>query len=164
MHRLQAPSTPSFCVLLLALMLRPCDAAEVGIAGTPELSHLGDRRDAGLALIIDLRNPDEGIEEEAAAARAAGIRYVNLPVGADAADAAVVARVGDLLDAQAEGTGVLLHCASGNRASEVWARHLIERGAEPEAAIAAASATGLSEKRAGYVRAAAAEAATSELR
>lgn len=140
---------------LTLLLLAPAHAAEVGIAGTPDLAGLAARRDAGLALVVDLRTEAEDPTVERAAAEAVGLRWVNLPVGSDPADAAVVRRFGELLASVPEGRGVLLHCRSGNRAGEVWARHRLAQGASLEEALAEGFAAGLSESRAAFVRSAA---------
>lgn len=146
-------------VLALGLLLAaPSRAAEVGVAGAPELAGLAARRDAGLALVVDLRTAAEDPATERAAVEALGLRYVNLPVDEDPADPSVVRRFAELLASVPEDRGVLLHCRSGNRAGEVWARHRLARGASLEQALAEGFAAGLSESRAAYVRAAAAEA------
>jgi uncharacterized protein (TIGR01244 family) len=150
----------STVLALLFLLAAPSRAAEVGVAGTPELAGLAARRDAGLALVVDLRTAAEDPATERAAAEALGLRYVNLPVDGDPADPAVVRRFSELLASVPEGQGVLLHCRSGNRAGEVWARHRLARGASLEEALAEGFAAGLSESRAAYVRAAAGVAET----
>ena len=141
--------------VLSLVLLAPGRAAVVGVAGAPDLAGLAARRDAGLALVVDLRTEAEDPARERAAAEAVGLRWVNLPVGSDPADEAVVRRFGELLASVPAGRGVLLHCRSGNRAGEVWARHRLAQGASLEEALAEGFAAGLSEARAEFVRAAA---------
>jgi uncharacterized protein (TIGR01244 family) len=135
-------------VLLLALA-SPDAAAEVRAGGAPDPGSLEALRADGVRLVIDLRTPGEGVAEEAVAAARAGIRYVNLPVGREAASPEVVERVGELVDAT-DGD-VLLHCRSGARAGEVLARHRMARGASREAALEAGRAAGLTESREAHV-------------
>ncbi len=116
---------------------------DLWLGGPPSRSDLERLREAGVTLVIDLRTADEEIDTTADAARAHGMRYLNLQVGEDMADAELVAEVGAALEAAAEaGEGVLLHCASGNRAGEVWALHQVRRGVAPAEALADAEAAG----------------------
>ena len=107
-------------------------------------------RDQGVRVIVDLRHPEEGTQGESEAAARLGFVYVNLPVRG-AASPAVVRNVGVLLDAYGP-EQVYLHCKSGQRAAEVWGRHQLDRGANPDVVFAGASAWGLSEKWVGYLR------------
>ncbi|MDZ7825654.1 MAG: sulfur transferase domain-containing protein [Gammaproteobacteria bacterium] len=139
-----------------ALPVRPGCACRRGPAGRPpDPDELAAMRASGVRLIVDLRTPGEGVAGEAVAAANAGIRYVNLPVGHEPASANVQARLESLLE-ETDGD-VLLHCASGNRAGEVWARHLLAQGASLEKALQAGRAGGLQEEREAHVRAAAGE-------
>ena len=150
------PSTPFLlrcCGLVLCLFALGARAGEVQLGGPPDPDELAAMRASGVRLIVDLRTPGEGVAGEAVAAARAGIRYVNLPVGHEPASANVQARLASLLEET--GGDVLLHCASGNRAGEVWARHLLAQGASLEEALEAGRDGGLQEEREGHVRAAA---------
>lgn len=141
------------CCLALCLFALGARAGEVELGGPPDPQELDALHDSGLRLIVDLRTPGEGVTGEAVAAANAGIRYVNLPVGREPAAASVQARLASLLE-ETDGD-VLLHCASGNRAGEVWARHLLAQGASLEEALEAGRAGGLKAEREAHVRAAA---------
>jgi|AntRauTorcE11898_2_1112593.scaffolds.fasta_scaffold45091_2 uncharacterized protein (TIGR01244 family) len=141
------------CIVLCLFAFGARAAGEVQLGGPPDPDRLPELRDSGVRLIVDLRTPGEGIAGEAVAAANAGIRYVNLPVGKEPASDQIQARLASLLE-ETDGD-VLLHCASGNRAGEVWARHLLSRGASLEEALAAGRAGGLREEREAHVRAAA---------
>jgi protein tyrosine phosphatase (PTP) superfamily phosphohydrolase (DUF442 family) len=151
-------------ITFLALSVSAWSQAEAGaeafLAGGPRLGGPAEQeldlialRDQGVRVILDLRHPEEGTQAESEAAARLGFVYVNLPVR-EAASPAVVRNVGVLLDAYGP-ENVYLHCKSGQRAAEVWGRHQLARGANPDVVFAGASAWGLSEKRVGLLRQAA---------
>ena len=76
----------------------------------------------GFASIINLRQPSEpgaDIEAEAAAAKAAGIRYYSIPFNGGAPDPAVADRF--LAAITAKGSQpAFIHCAGGGRAATMW--------------------------------------------
>ncbi|HSG88881.1 MAG TPA: sulfur transferase domain-containing protein [Pseudomonadales bacterium] len=139
------------CLVALAVgaPARADDQRALQAGPQPELSTLPMLHDEGVRLIVDLRTPSEGIAEEAVAAAEAGIRYVNLPVGREAADPRVVARLEALVE-ETDGD-VLLHCHSGNRAGEVLARYLLTTGMPRDAALDAGRAAGLQAEREVFV-------------
>lgn len=141
---------------LLAISLPLAGAAEtfsqpaddVWLGGPPDESDLDELKTQGVEWVIDLRTPEEDIEDTATAATARGMRYVNVPLGSEFADDEVMATVSLALDeAREAGAGVLLHCASGNRAGEVWALHRVAEGADTETALAEAEAAGTRDER-----------------
>lgn len=146
-------------LVLASVLLLACNAVarggdeQIRVGGAPDPSTLPALKASGVTLIVDLRQPSEGLDAERAAARAAGIRYVDLPVGRDAADPAVIAAFASLVE-ETDGD-VLLHCHSGNRAGEVYARWLLEQGASLDAALEAGRRAGLARGREKFVRAAA---------
>jgi len=76
----------------------------------------------GYASIINLRQASEPgvqIDEQAAAAKAAGIRFVHLPFNAAMPDPAVVDAFITAVTAP-ENQPAFVHCASGNRAAALW--------------------------------------------
>ncbi len=101
-------------------------------------------RAAGIAHVIDLTPDAETPDfDEAAAVRAAGMRYDNLPIAGpgDLGPEAVAAF--DRLLRDAEGP-VLVHCASGNRVGALAAlRAALVAGQPEEAAIAEGKRWGL---------------------
>ncbi|MBS1818379.1 MAG: tyrosine-protein phosphatase [Acidobacteria bacterium] len=109
-------------------------------AGVAELKKLGYRT------VINLRQasePGADVEAEEAAAKAAGVKYVHLPVNGASPDPAMVdqflAAVGDPANQP-----VFVHCASGQRASAFWMiKRLVVDGWDAEKAGTEAAALGL---------------------
>lgn len=115
-----------------------------GGATTPE--GVAELKKLGYASIINLREatePGAEVEAEAAAAKAAGVRYVHLPMNSATPDRAVA---DTFLKAVVEPANqpVFVHCASGNRAAALWLiKRLIVDGWDAERATAEATALGL---------------------
>ena len=85
-------------------------------AAVPELKKMG------FASIINLRVPTEqgaNIDEEAAAAKDAGIRFYSIPFNTASPDPAVPEKFLQTLTA-AGNEPAYIHCASGNRAAAMW--------------------------------------------
>jgi len=123
-------------------------APDVWLGGPPDADDLARLSAEGVTWVIDLRTPEEDIEVTATAAAAEGLKYVNFPLGQEFADDELVANVGRALEeARGSGDSVLLHCASGNRAGEVWALHRVAQGADPDEALAEAEAAGTRDER-----------------
>jgi len=114
--------------------------------GQPNREQFEAAARAGLRTVINLRADGEaGFEWERAAAQAAGVRYVHIPVaGAAALTRENVERLDAALhEALAEGPA-LLHCASGNRVGALLAlREGWLRGADADAALRLGSQAGL---------------------
>jgi uncharacterized protein (TIGR01244 family) len=101
----------------------------------------------GFASIINLRQPSEpgaDIEAQAAAAKAAGIHFFNIPFNNAAPDPAVVDRFLQTITQRGH-EPAFIHCASGNRAAAMWLvkRVLVDRW-DVERAGAEAAGLGLS--------------------
>ena len=110
--------------------------SDVASGGQPTEAGLRQLRDLGFETVIDLRTPSEGTAVEEAAVKAAGLRYVSVPVTPETFTRSDVDTVAKVLGESERGP-VLLHCASGNRAGAVWAVLLAAEGrtyAEAEAA------------------------------
>ncbi|TVS16489.1 MAG: hypothetical protein EA417_10155 [Gammaproteobacteria bacterium] len=121
---------------------------DVWLGGPPSEADLDAMAEAGVGLVIDLRTTPEGIEDTERAAQERGLRYLNLPLGRELAEGELITRVGSELEASlASGEGVLLHCASGNRAGEVWALHRVAQGANAQQALEQAEASGTRDER-----------------
>ena len=91
-------------------------------AGAVTPSAVADIKKMGFASIINLRQPTEqgaDIDGEAAAAKAAGINFFNLPFNNAAPDPAVVDRFLQTIT-QTGNQPAFIHCASGNRAAAMW--------------------------------------------
>jgi uncharacterized protein (TIGR01244 family) len=80
------------------------------------------------ALVLDLRGASEGADTEARAMALAGVDYVHLPQTAAPPAPADVAFLRDLL-AVNNHRGVVIHCASGNRAALLWGAYRLDQGA-----------------------------------
>jgi uncharacterized protein (TIGR01244 family) len=100
----------------------------------------------GYATIINLRQASEAgadLEGEAAAAKAAGLIYVSLPLNSASPDPAVVDQFLKTVTDPAN-QPVFLHCASANRAAALWMiKRLVVDGWDVERASVEATALGL---------------------
>lgn len=76
----------------------------------------------GFASIINLREPTEAganLEEEAAAAKAAGLRYYGIPFNSNSPDPAAADRFLEAIT-QKGAEPAFIHCAGGGRAATMW--------------------------------------------
>jgi len=94
----------------------------VACAGAITPASVAGIKKMGFASIINLRlatEPGADIDAEAAAAKAAGIKFVHLPLNGAMPDPAVADRF--MKTITEAGTGpAFIHCASGNRAAAMW--------------------------------------------
>ncbi len=113
-------------------------------AGQPAADDWAAIAARGVGTVIDLRAPGELKDrDEAAEVRAAGMRYVAIPVagagGIDDANAKILRAALDAADGP-----VLVHCASGNRAGGLLALMQARSGAmTTEAALAFGRSAGM---------------------
>jgi uncharacterized protein (TIGR01244 family) len=109
------------------------------------LADVAAAKDAGVTLIVNNRPEGEsddqtpGAEIEAAA-RAAGIDYIAIPITHAGFSHAQVARLAEALR-NAQGR-VLGYCRSGTRSTLLWALARAEMGENPEALASAAAQAG----------------------
>lgn len=91
-------------------------------AGQPAASDWAAIKSRGVRTVVNLRPAGElQGRDPAAEVRAAGLRYIEIPVsGADGINPANARALHEAL-APAHGGGVLVHCASGNRAGALLA-------------------------------------------
>ena len=91
-------------------------------AGQPATTDWAAIRARGVHTVVNLRTPQE-LEgrNEAAEVAAAGLRYVEIPVAGADGITAENARALHRVLAPRHGGGVLVHCASGNRAGALLA-------------------------------------------
>lgn len=118
----------------------------VACAGAIKASALPELKKMGFASVINLRlasEPGAEVEAEAAAAKAAGIKYFHVPFNGQSPDAAAA----DQFLAAITTPGnepAFIHCAGGNRAAAMW---LVKRLAvdhwDVDRASAEATALGL---------------------
>jgi len=94
----------------------------VACAGAVTPEAVAGIKKMGFASIINLRLETEqgaNIEAEAAAAKAAGINFVHLPLSGTAHDTAVADRFLKVIT-EPGNQPAMIHCASGNRAAAMW--------------------------------------------
>jgi uncharacterized protein (TIGR01244 family) len=139
-----AADSAAVMALLDGVTNRACPAPGVATGGQPTAAHLRALARAGYRTVLDLRTADEprGFDE-VAAMRAAGLRYVRLPVAsgelADTTLAAFRAAMREALPGK-----VFVHCASGNRVGAAMIPWLVlDRGWALERAVTTARAGGL---------------------
>lgn len=132
----------------LALALEPKDGSVLVIQGQPTADQLRVFAEDGGGVVVNLRTEQEMTEkvafDERAVAERAGLRYIWMPTGGPDLDLEQVRAFGQAI----EGTEspILLHCASGGRASALWTAHLvINSGLSKEAALARGKAVGLTD-------------------
>lgn len=95
----------------------------IACGGTLAPGSIAALKQAGYKSIVNLRaDTEEGanVEEEARAAKEAGLAYIHLPFVASSPDATVVDAFLQAF-ARPENLPMMLHCGSGGRASMFWA-------------------------------------------
>lgn len=107
--------------------------------GEVDVKALAELKAQGFTQIIDLRNADEGVEAEQAAAQAAGLAWHHLPTGGELVDSARLQAFGE----QLKNGKTLVHCRSGNRVGMTWALYQLSQGVALEQALAEARAMGM---------------------
>jgi len=113
--------------------------------GQPTPSQIEAAARGGFRTVINLRTDQEpGFEWEREAVLKAGMRYVQIPVGADGLARENVERIDAALGKALTDGPVLLHCGSGNRIGAVLAlREVWLGGKPPEEALSYGLASGL---------------------
>ena len=94
----------------------------IACAGATTPAAMADVKRLGYRAVINLRQASEAganIEEEGAAARAAGLVYIHLPFNTASPDPAVVDDFLKAVTAPAN-QPAFVHCASGNRVAALW--------------------------------------------
>lgn len=118
----------------------------VACAGAITPASVAEIKDMGFGAIINLRLASEegaNIDAEAAAARAAGIRFVHLPFGGAELDPGVADRF--LAAIQEPGVEpAFIHCAGGGRAATMWfIKRVMVDGWQTDRAMEEATALGM---------------------
>jgi uncharacterized protein (TIGR01244 family) len=118
----------------------------VACAGAVKVEAVPEIKKMGFASIINLRQasePGADIDAEAAAAKAAGIRFYHIPFNGQAPEPAVADRFLEAITTKGS-EPAFIHCAGGNRAAAMW---LVKRLAvdhwDADRANAEATALGL---------------------
>ena len=94
----------------------------VACAGAVKADAVPEIKKMGFASIVNLREasePGADVDAEAAAAKAAGIRYYHIPFNGQMPDPAVADRFLDAITAKGS-EPAFIHCAGGNRAAAMW--------------------------------------------
>jgi protein tyrosine phosphatase (PTP) superfamily phosphohydrolase (DUF442 family) len=118
----------------------------VACGGATKPEAVPELKKMGFASIINLRQPTEAgamVEEEAAAAKAAGINYFNIPFNGQKPDPAVADKFIETITTKSN-EPAYIHCAAGNRAGAMWMiKRLVVDHWETEKAAAEATALGM---------------------
>ena len=118
----------------------------IACAGATTPAAVAEVKRLGYASIINLREASEAgadVDGEAAAAKAAGITYVHLPLKTASPDPAVVDQFLKAVTVPAN-QPVFIHCASANRAAALWMiKRMLVDGWSAEQASPEAAALGL---------------------
>ena len=117
----------------------------ISTGGRPRPLHLRQAQSGGIKYVISLCAPCEaGDYDEGNMARGLGMRYLSIPIsGPPDLTRANAQRLADALH-EAEGSPVLVHCASGNRVGALFAlkAHFVDH-LPVEQAVALGRAAGL---------------------
>jgi protein tyrosine phosphatase (PTP) superfamily phosphohydrolase (DUF442 family) len=138
------PQLPS----LLGAIAGVANASEplpgLATGGQPAEAHLRALHDAGVAVVLDIRDPMEARPfDEGAAAGGIGMRYVNVPITSGALSDESMDRILAVLRNRSEGA-VFFHCASGNRVGGPLIAHLVlDNGMDEDDAVEIAMRAGL---------------------
>src|SRR5262245_55727904 len=118
----------------------------VASGGATKPEAVPELKKMGFASIINLRQPTEAgamVEEEAAAAKAAGINYYNIPFNGQQPDPAVADKFIAAITAKGN-EPAYIHCAGGNRAGAMWMiKRLVVDHWETDRAATEATALGM---------------------
>lgn len=118
--------------------------ARVCTGGQPTREQLASLKAEGIRGVVNLREPEEhDIGQEAAAAKALGLRYISIPVKTAAPkDEQVDAFLAATRDPDV--FPLFIHCASGNRVGAFWMiRRVLVDGWTPERAEEEAKQIGM---------------------
>jgi len=93
----------------------------------PDAAGIKAAKDAGVEVVINLRNSEEMDWDEAAAVEQAGLTYYQVPISGDGPgfDQSSMQRISALVKKH-HPQPLWLHCSSGNRASAWLAVHLVQ--------------------------------------
>lgn len=102
---------------------------------------------AGFTLVINNRPDNEEAGQPsgadiAAAAKAAGLGYLAIPVDHSGLSDELIAQMAQALADAGEDAKILAYCRSGTRSTFLWSLTQASRGADPDGIIAAAAEAG----------------------
>ena len=115
------------------------------MGGQPTAAHLARLKQAGCEIVLDIRDPMEPrpihVPDDV---RAAGLEYVNIPVGHSRGPDETLDGIRAVLAAAAGKKKVMFHCASGNRSAAAIIPYLmLDQGFTQEDAVDTAMRLGL---------------------
>ena len=118
----------------------------VACAGATAPAALAEVKRLGYAAVINLRvasEPGAEIDASAAAAQAAGLRFIHLPFNASAPDPMLVDKfIAEITDPKNQ--PAFIHCASANRAATLWmVKRMVVDKWDADRAAAEATALGM---------------------
>ena len=118
----------------------------VACTGAIKTTAIPEIKKFGFASIINLRQASEAganLEEEAAAAKAAGVRYYSIPFNSASPDPAVADKFLDAITTKGS-EPAFIHCAGGGRAATMWfIRRLVVDHWDVDRATTEATALGM---------------------
>jgi uncharacterized protein (TIGR01244 family) len=118
----------------------------VACSGAIKATAVPEIKKLGFASIINLRQPTENgadLEGEAAAAKAANIRYYSVPFNGQMPDPAVADKFLDAITTEGS-EPAFIHCAGGGRAATMWfIKRMVVDHWDMEKASAEATALGM---------------------
>lgn len=97
------------------------------LSDQPDAAALVEAKANGVGVVINLRDSDEMDWNEKDAANQVGLKYYQVPIAGKAKsfDTTAMRSISELVAAH-QGEKILIHCASGNRASAWLATHLVD--------------------------------------
>jgi len=118
---------------------------QVWTGGQPWIEHLPKLKDAGIKVIISLRQPSEwNSEREVAKVKELGMSYFNIPVSFNEPDELDADDFLKLTDEQLKNGPVFIHCAVGSRVGAFWMiRRVLRDNWEFDKALEEANRIGL---------------------
>ena len=124
----------------------------IGTAGLLLEGGVMEAKRLGFKTILSLLTADEGVETERGKAKAAGIKFLNIPVSTRAPTDEQVREFARIIDDPAN-LPILVHCVTANRVGAMWALYRASRGVPAMTAVEEGRAIGLTPSREKAVRA-----------
>ena len=138
-----APQAPFGDKVSAAIVNYNRAAPHIATSGKYGPAAIAEVKALGFATVIDLRgSEEEGVAANAAAAKATGLKFVNIPVTARAPSAAQVRAFAAIVEDGANHP-ILVTCVSANRVGAMWALYRARAGVPAEIAIEEGRTAGL---------------------
>jgi protein tyrosine phosphatase (PTP) superfamily phosphohydrolase (DUF442 family) len=116
-------------------------------AGQPDAAALEAAKQKGIAVVVNMREPDEMRWDEAAAVEDHGMSYFSVPVSRSRAySAQTFDRIAEIVEENSE-KQILIHCGNSNRVGGWLATQLVQReGLSIDDALVVARSAGLNQE------------------